>query len=494
MPPKARQNSKNLAHQEGRILLAISAIKNRENPLTIRKAARLYDVPFTTLQNRLRGTIAQIERRPSGHKLTITEEETLLQWILSRDRRGMPPRPAAVQDMANILLSERSPAGTQLHVGKNWVSTFINRHEELKTRYSRRYNYQRAKCEDQKVISEWFNRVQSTIQQYGILEDDIYNFDETGFAMGLIATAKVVTGAETSDRPPLLQPGNKEWVTVIESVNSAGWVLPPCIIFKGKTHIQAWYEDSALPCNWRIEKSPNGWTTDEIGISWLQNHFIPHTNARTKGKHRLLVLDGHGSHLTPQFDRICAQNNIIPICMPPHSSYLLQPLDVSCFAVLKRAYGRLMESNMQLGINHIDKLDFLEAYPKAHTEAFKSENIKNGFAATGLVPFQPDRVLLQLNIQLKTPTPPGSRAGTIPTNWVPETPYNIVELQHQAAMIKALLKRRTQSPPSPTNAALNQLIKGCQLAMNSAVILAKENHDLRAANEKQKQKRKRSTN
>lgn len=101
MPPKAHQNSKNLAHQEGRILLAISAIKNRENPLTIRKAARLYDVPFTTLQNRLRGTIAQIERRPSGHKLTITEEETLLQWILSRDRRGMPPRPAAVQDMAN---------------------------------------------------------------------------------------------------------------------------------------------------------------------------------------------------------------------------------------------------------------------------------------------------------------------------------------------------------------------------------------------------------
>ncbi|KAL1983171.1 hypothetical protein VTN96DRAFT_421 [Rasamsonia emersonii] len=175
-------------------------------------------------------------------------------------------------------------------------------------------------------------------------------------------------------------------------------------------------------------------------------------------KYRLLVLDGHRSHLTPQFDRICAQNNIIPICMPPHSSHLLQPLDVSCFAVLKRAYVRLMGNNMLLGINHIDKLDFLEAYPKAHTEAFKSENIKNGFAATGLVPFQPDRVLQQLNIQLKTPTPPGSRAGTIPTNWVPETPHNIVDYS-----IKQL---RSRPPPSPTDAALNQLIKGCQLAMN----------------------------
>ncbi|KAL1970075.1 hypothetical protein VTN77DRAFT_6480 [Rasamsonia byssochlamydoides] len=153
-----------------------------------------------------------------------------------------------------------------------------------------------------------------------------------------------------------------------------------------------------------------------------------------------------------------------------------------------------MENNMQLGINHIDKLDFLEAYPKARMEAFKSENIKNGFAATGLVPFQPDRVLLQLNIQLKTPILPRSRASTIPTNWVPETPHNIIELQHQAATIKALLKWHMQSPLSPTNAALNQLIKGCQLAMNIAVILAKENRDLWAANKKQKQKCKRSTN
>jgi len=51
--------------------------------------------------------------------------------------------------------------------------------------------------------------------------------------------------------------------------------------------------------------------------------------------------------------------------MPPHSSHLLQPLDIGCFALLKRVYGRLVENQMQLGINHIDKLDFLAAYPHA---------------------------------------------------------------------------------------------------------------------------------
>ena len=175
--------------------------------------------------------------------------------------------------------------------------------------------------------------------------------------------------------------------------------------------------------------------------------------------------------------------------MPPHSSHLLQPLDVGCFSPLKRAYGRLVENKARLGFNHIDKFDFLEAYPEARTEAFKADTIKNSFAAAGLIPFNPERVLGQLNIQLKTPTPPGSRS----TNSAPKTPHNLKQLEKQASTIKKLLRQRTQSPLSPTKSALNQLIKGCEMAMNSGIILAKENQDLQAAHEKHIQKRKRST-
>jgi len=57
--------------------------------------------------------------------------------------------------------------------------------------------------------------------------------------MGLIATAKIVTRAETSGCPPLLQPGNWEWVTVIELVNLVEWALLPYIIFKEKAQLQA---------------------------------------------------------------------------------------------------------------------------------------------------------------------------------------------------------------------------------------------------------------
>src|SRR5699024_4793673 len=101
----------------------------------------------------------------------------------------------------------------------------------------------------------WFNRVQITIMQHGIALEDIYNFDETGYAMGLVATAKVVTRADMVSRPLLIQPGNREWVTSIECVNSTEWALPPCIIFKGKVHIKGWYQDKALLKDWRIELS-----------------------------------------------------------------------------------------------------------------------------------------------------------------------------------------------------------------------------------------------
>ena len=174
--------------------------------------------------------------------------------------------------------------------------------------------------------------------------------------------------------------------------------------------------------------------------------------------------------------------------MPAHSSYLLQPLDIGCFAVLKRAYGRLVESKMRVGINHTDKLDFLEAYPLARIEAFKSETIKNSFRSAGLIPFAPDIVISKLDIRLRTPTPPLSRGS----DWDPKTPSNYIQLQKQASSIKALLRIRSRSPPSPLNSAINQVLKACQITMQSAALLEREVSDLRAANEKQKQKRTRS--
>jgi hypothetical protein len=101
---------------------------------------------------------------------------------------------------------------------------------EIKAKFSWKYNYKRAQCEDPKIIQGWFSLVRNTVAKYGILEQDIYNFDEAGFAMGVIATAKVVTSSEARSRPKTIQPGNREWVSICERATQASGPLPITIV------------------------------------------------------------------------------------------------------------------------------------------------------------------------------------------------------------------------------------------------------------------------
>lgn len=81
-------------------------------------------------------------------------------------------------------------------------------------------------------------------------------------------TAHIITRSEYYGQRSVLQPGNREWATTIESISASGWALPPVIIFKGKLYNQAWF--NGLPGDWRFEVSTNGRTTDEISLRWLQ--------------------------------------------------------------------------------------------------------------------------------------------------------------------------------------------------------------------------------
>jgi hypothetical protein len=157
MPPKARTNSNKSVEKEGRVLLAVSAIKKQEIK-SIREAARIFNVSDRTIRRRLNGTISRTETRANCHKLTEIQEHSLVQWVLSMDQRGAAPRPCQIQNMANILLTY-SDFNISQSIGKKWVSSFIKRYSEIKTVYSRRYNYQRAKCEDPKILKKWVDLV-----------------------------------------------------------------------------------------------------------------------------------------------------------------------------------------------------------------------------------------------------------------------------------------------------------------------------------------------
>jgi hypothetical protein len=122
------------------------------------------------------------------------------------------------------------------------------------------------------------------------------------------------------------------------------------------------------------------------------------------GAHQLLIVDSHKSYNSHEFHKYCEEEKIIVLCMPPHSSYLLQPLDVGCFSPLKRAYGDEISSLARYGSKKI-KEAFLPAFKAAFEKAMTKENIYAGFRGAGLVPHNLEAVISRLDVVLHTPTP-----------------------------------------------------------------------------------------
>jgi hypothetical protein len=462
-------------NKEARMLLALQALQN--NPkLSIRRAAEIYEVHYRTLQRRQHGIKSRCDTITKSRKLSNLEEDIIIHFILNLDSRGFPPRLDFVEEMANSLLADRNA----MPVGKRWAHNFVKRQPELKTHSFRKYDYQRAKCEDPTIIRDWFRLVQNTIAKYGIRSDDIWNFDETGFLMGMITSGKVVTGSQRHGKPKSVQPGSREWITVIQAINAEGQAIEPFIIGAGQYHLANWYQEATLPDGWVIATSQNGWTDNELGLEWLK-HFDRSTSKRTNSRYRLLILDGHESHHSADFERYCEANKIITLCMPAHSSHLLQPLDVGCFGPLKKAYGREIEHLIRRSITHISKTEFFPAFYAAFQVAITESNIRGGFRGAGLAPFDPERVISKLDVQLRTPTPP-EEVTEPSTPWVSKTPKTVLEAQSQSAYLERRIRRHYSSSPESIVQAVKCFEKGTNIVMYKLTLLEARVKDLEQAN------------
>jgi len=469
--------------QEARIIMAMEALQTTKK-MSRRKAAKLYNVPETTLRDRMTGRTTIRERLPPHLKLNELEETVLLRYILDMDERGFAPRLAGVEDMANYILEARGGR----RVGKLWAHRFVQRRPELKTRFNRVYDFQRALCEDPELIGAWFQLVENMRAKYGIQDCDFYNFDETGFMMGVICPGMVVTRSDRRGRGKAVQPGNREWATAIACINGEGESIPPFLVVQGVNHLANWYTESGLPSDWVIKPTSNGWTNNETGLEWLK-HFNKHTTIRMKGPYRMLVLDGHESHESAAFQDYCKVHNIVTLGLPAHSSHLIQPLDVGCFSVLKRMYGRQIETFIKAHINHITKVEFFLAFHTAYLQSITVQNAQAGFRGAGLIPFNPQSVISKLDVKLRTPTPIGPPSIDVDP-WVSQTPHNPTDALSQTTLVKNRIARHQGSSPTPIFQTVAALAKGTEILAHEVTLLTAEIRTLRRANEVLSKRRK----
>ncbi len=159
------------------------------------------------------------------------------------------------------------------------------------------------------------------------------------------------------------------------------------VIHIGKQPVRGWFgDDSQLPRyqGWRFGFSEKGWTDNELGVRWLKDQFIPNTLAPEH--HVLLILDGHRSHWSGEFQYCAMQNNIHLIWLPAHASHVLQPLDLGPFSGLGGAYRKEIVKWTPPGYTTIRRQDFNEVYYTTRAEAMTPRNIRAGWKLTGINP------------------------------------------------------------------------------------------------------------
>lgn len=194
--------------------------------------------------------------------------------------------------------------------------------------------------------------------------------------------------------------------------------------------------------NYRISHSPNGWTDGDLAAEWIVEDFDRQTKDKAAGKTRVLLMDGHSSHYTPELLDFARANNIIILGYPPHCTHALQGLDVVCFARMKEAWKEEINRFEELHRSKVTKGDFTEVFGRAFLRAFTRDTVLSAFEKTGVYPFNPAVITAQ---QMK---------ASEPTSVVGSTP---IPMPSPVRAIMAVFNHRPLTSLDPSSSVIPQL-------------------------------------
>jgi len=188
-------------------------------------------------------------------------------------------------------------------------------------------------------------------------------------------------------------------VSLIECVCFNNNVLFSYFIFKSKGIQQAWL-DPIKNNKTVLSVSENSWTINELRLQWLKA-FDLHTTAQTWEIYWLLILNDHESHVSSDFIQYCCDHSIIALCLSPHSTHLLQSLNVEVFSPLTKAYKKLVYEHSHYNAVNVSKVNFLHYYQKAKLTAITTKNVLSAWWASELVSYDSSIITSNLS-QLTT--------------------------------------------------------------------------------------------
>ena len=298
----------------------------------------------------------------------------------------------------------------------------------------------------------------------------VYNCDETGFQLDS-SRRKVIVPRGTKHAYRQAQ-GTRDHITVLACLNAAGEDVPPFIIYKGG-YPGGPYNKEGVP-DALYGKSPAGYIDSELFRKWFVGHFLKFA---VKERPLLLIMDGHQSHLDPELVRAAQREGVILLCLPPHTSHILQPLDVSFFRPLKADFSGV--TGDLSAVSHsflLSKKEFSRVLRDSYQRVKDRRVVVAGFRRCGIYPLD------SMAIDWSRVMPSGPRRSTSspppPTSSASSWAGPDVTLPSQHPLSPAQPSPASPpSPPPPNPYITHPLVTSGRIPVDLAHLLSEINYN-----------------
>jgi len=268
--------------------------------------------------------------------------------------------------------------------GKDWFYSFMSRHPELAVRTPENTSAARASAFNKVTVSKFFDLLESEMDKRKFTPDRIYNVDETGVTTVPNKPSKILSIKGKKQVGTIASAERGQLVTVELCMSAAGHYVPPLFVFPRK-RMKAELLDHSPPGSIAIPNE-SGWMQTEVFVQWFK-HFLTHTNP-TQERPVLLIMDGHKTHtLNLQLINLARENHVTLLCLPPHSSHRLQPLDVCFMKPVMTFYAQEVQNWLRSHPGRVVTMyQIAELFGAAYMRAATLHTAVSGFLKTGIFP------------------------------------------------------------------------------------------------------------